>query len=533
MKQNADKDYFHLLMQKFLVFLQRQSLDLLAIGFFLVLLVAGIVAHRDYGLHWDSWSQYEVGKLNYEFITGQSSALKEYPYRYYGPAFEVLLYTLTNRMPVREMFFTQHLINFFFFFIGLIFFYFLTINIFKDKRLAFIGCLFAALSPRILADSFYNTKDIPFMSAFIIAVYTLIRLIERMKIRELFFHSIASAVLISIRLQGIMILPMTILFLAKGFFMKSTAIHRRQHLWSGLIYLVLAMGLTVLFFPNLWKNPLGELQFGLSQLSRFPWSGGLVLYRGQMVSASGLPWHYLPVWVVITTPLVISILFVIGILWQGFKSIHKPATHLFEEVGFLISLLWLIIPLAMVIFLNSVLYDGWRHLFFIYPAYIIIALYGLKNLFSIQVNSLGQKFIQTGILLFVFLGLLSPLSFIIRNHPFENVYFNSLAGSNYQIIKKRYEMDYWGLSYYQALQHVLMKDDSPLISIKVDNTPGKLNALLLTQDEQNRISFVQEIDEADYFMTNFRWHPDEYDYLLFYSVDVRGVSINSTYRIKD
>jgi hypothetical protein len=520
-------------MQKILAFLQRQSLDLLTIGFFLVLLVVGVVVHRDYGLHWDSWSQYEVGKLNYEFITGQSSALKDYPYRYYGPIFEVLLYSLTSWMPVREMFFTQHLLNFLCFFIGLIFFYFLALDIFKGKRLAFIGCLFIALSPRILADSFYNTKDIPFMSAFIIAVYTLTRLIEKMKIREIFIHSIVSAVLISIRLQGIMILPMTILFLAKGLLIKRTSIHRRHYLWSGLIYLVLAMGLTILFFPNLWDNPLGELQFGLSQLSRFPWSGGLVLYRGQMVSASGLPWHYLPVWVVLTTPVVISILFVIGIFWQGFKSIRNYVPQLFEEAGFLISLLWLIIPLAVVIFLNSVLYDGWRHVFFIYPAYIIIALYGLKNLFSIHVNGTRQKFIQTTILFFVFFGLLSPLSFMIRNHPFENVYFNSLAGSDYRIIKQRYEMDYWGLSYHQALLDVLIKDDSPLIFIKVDNTPGKLNAWLLTQAEQDRISFVEEFEDADYFITNFRWHPDEYDYPLFYSVEVEGVSINSTYRIKN
>ena len=36
---------------------------------------------------------------------------------------------------------------------------------------------------------------------------------------------------------------------------------------------------------------------------------------------------------------------------------------------------------------------------------------------------------------------------MIRDHPYQNVYFNLLAGSDK---RHRFELDYWGLSYKEA-----------------------------------------------------------------------------------
>ena len=41
---------------------------------------------------------------------------------------------------------------------------------------------------------------------------------------------------------------------------------------------------------------------------------------------------------------------------------------------------------------------------------------------------------------------------MIKHHPFQNVYFNMLAGKE---IEKKFEMDYWGLSNKQALDYIL------------------------------------------------------------------------------
>jgi len=176
-----------------------------------------------------------------------------------------------------------------------------------------------------------------------------------------------------------------------------------------------------------------------------------------------------------------------------------------------------------------VLYDGWRHLYFIYPAFIIISLHGLK-IFGNTVISRVTLFNRNFLLLFgAMVGMFFPFLFMVENHPYEYVYFNVIAGRNYQEIKKRYEMDYWGLSYYQSLKYLTSNEKQSNIKVYVDNTPGKLNALLLSPSQSQRLTLVNSIDEADYFITNYRWHPNEYEYPTFFTIDINGGRINSIY----
>ncbi|GAJ22942.1 unnamed protein product, partial [marine sediment metagenome] len=65
---------------------------------------------------------------------------------------------------------------------------------------------------------------------------------------------------------------------------------------------------------------------------------------------------------------------------------------------------------------------------------------------------------------------------MIKNHPHQNVYFNFFAGKN---IKERFELDYWGLSYKQALEYVLENDSSEIINIQVSQHPGVYNQFIL------------------------------------------------------
>jgi len=45
-------------------------------------------------------------------------------------------------------------------------------------------------------------------------------------------------------------------------------------------------------------------------------------------------------------------------------------------------------------------------------------------------------------------------------HSLQNIYFNRLAGSNLTEIRRRFEMDYWGLSQRKALERLLEIDPS-------------------------------------------------------------------------
>lgn len=97
---------------------------------------------------------------------------------------------------------------------------------------------------------------------------------------------------------------------------------------------------------------------------------------------------------------------------------------------------------------------------------------------------------------------------MVKNHPYQNVYFNFFAGSNLQ---QRFEMDYWGLSYKQALEYIAENDKSAEINISVQNLPGILNFNMLTPLERERLKWNNNQNVANYFLTNFRNHPQDFD----------------------
>lgn len=90
-----------------------------------------------------------------------------------------------------------------------------------------------------------------------------------------------------------------------------------------------------------------------------------------------------------------------------------------------------------VILLDSTLYNGWRHLYFVYP---IILLISLKGLYLIDL-----KYLKKNRLIIIFVTLfLTHITFVmVKDHPHQNVYFNFFAGKN---IETKFELDYWGLS---------------------------------------------------------------------------------------
>ena len=65
----------------------------------------------------------------------------------------------------------RHFFNFLFFFIASIYFFRLLSIRFKDWKLPILGTFFFVLSPRIIANSFYNNKDLIFLSLFVISIY--------------------------------------------------------------------------------------------------------------------------------------------------------------------------------------------------------------------------------------------------------------------------------------------------------------------------------------------------------------------------
>ena len=118
-------------------------------------------------------------------------------------------------------------------------------------------------------------------------------------------------------------------------------------------------------------------------------------------------------------------------------------------------------------------------------------------------------------------------------HPYQNVYFNRLAGEDMQAVKQRFDLDYWGLSYREGLEYILRADSSDTILVYGDTPVGVRSAAILGGDGERRLRFVQDPSEADYFLGNYRWHPEEYTLgEEIYAVKVGNAKILSVRKLK-
>jgi len=510
--------------------------------FFMILLAVGCGIYRDYGLSWDEEIQrLSLGKVVYDYVTGANThALLEGPTKYYGPAFEFLLVALEKlrgETDTREIYFMRHLVTFLVFYISLVFFYMIGKLRFGSWKPALLGCLFLVLSPRIFADAFYNSKDLPFLSVFIIALYTLLRFHERPSPGRATAHALVCAVLIDIRIVGV-IVPM----ISVGLLILDVALARSGKLPTiprpagALLFLGLLAGFTVALWPTLWEGPWHHFSQAFKEMSRYPWDGR-VLYLGASIKGNELPWHYIPVWMAITTPVVYSLLFVAGLTDLGQALVRDPLRCYRERKADLVFALAFFTPLAAVIFFHSVVYDAWRHLFFIYPPALLIALSGavaLQKMLRAWGGGSAGRLVRLGAGGAIALALGGTLVGMVRSHPHQNVYFNVLAHSASPDLKDQFEMDYWGLSYRAALEYILDHDAAEVITLGVLNYPGYLNAKILKPEQRERLRFTSRLADADYFVSNYRGHNQEYPFRSeFFSISVDGLKIMVVYRLKD
>ena len=189
-------------------------------------------------------------------------------------------------------------------------------------------------------------------------------------------------------------------------------------------------------------------------------------------------------------------------------------------------LMGFIVPIFVIIILNSTLYDGWRHMFFIYP--FLSYFMGVGFIWSI--NYLKYKFFFTFkkiVIIISVLTFLSPIVKIVQLHPYQNVFFNSLAGKDPM---KYFEGDYWALSMREGIEWILKNDDKDRVWIASNYNMAKINYPIIKKNDRERLGWLyikhrydspatirpNELGiKADYYITNFRWAGSDYKKLKY------------------
>lgn len=474
--------------------------------FFVIYLGVGIFVFDNYGVGSDEANSRRRGRLIEKYVfTGD----KEYPRilsRAFAGFYEFFLVLLEKRIfkldeeNTKAIYLMRHLFNFLFFFLGVIFFYKLIIISFRNWNLGLLGSLFLILSPRIFAHSFYNPKDIPCLVMFIISIYTLIMYLDKKTISRAAIHALASALVINTRVVGIIVPLFTFTFLISDMFLHQTeGLTVKRIIHSIVIYVILLIFFTILFWPGIWLNPFVYFSGAIQEIAHYP-KDFKIFYFGKNVYSLNLPWHYLPIIIGLTTPLFYAFFFFIGLFVTLTLFLKNPLQFYKKDKHSIIFFLWFFIPLTAVIVLKSTLYNGWRHMFFIYPAFLLFTLKGIKSVLVFFEKDFHKNRFKYIILIFTLvttLCLLPTIIFMIKNHPYQNVYYNRLAGKSLGLVKEKFEMDYWKLAFREGLEFIAQNDADNQIKIYAPYQ-RKLNGRILPTKDRYRFKYTDKIHNAKY-----------------------------------
>ena len=136
--------------------------------------------------------------------------------------------------------------------------------------------------------------------------------------------------------------------------------------------------------------------------------------------------------------------------------------------------------------------------------------------------------------------LLSPtIIWMFKYHPYQNVYFNFLAGKDFN---NKFELDYWGLSNVSALKYIAENEDGNINVSRVGLSDLHLSKAFLSKKYRNKISVIDDIKISHYIINNYRNPPVRdinqnfeipSDYKIFYEIKIDGVPINTIYKKKE
>ncbi|MCH8319210.1 MAG: hypothetical protein IIA88_12080 [Bacteroidetes bacterium] len=144
-------------------------------------------------------------------------------------------------------------------------------------------------------------------------------------------------------------------------------------------------------------------------------------------------------------------------------------------------------------------------------------------------DAYGRLFLAINVVPLIFIAC-----FMIISHPYQHLYFNRLAGPDLKHVKNNFELDYWGLSYREGLEYILANNKREYIKIEAANFPGIGNKLILPSQDRKRIIYVNSENNPDYFISNYRFHPEAYTGFgdEYFSVKLEGANILVVYKYR-
>ena len=497
--------------------LSRVPFPLWALAVCLLAAIPGAWAFDDYGVYGeDPFVQRETASLNLDYALGRSEALLTYEDRYYGVAFELPLLLAERALGLadsRSIYLLRYLLTHLFFIAGAFFAALLAYRMTGHRGLALFALLLFLLHPRLYAHSFVNSKDLPFLSMLMIALYFTHRAFRRDTLGAFIVCGVAVGLLSNIRIMGLMLFPAVIALRGLDLGYEFRRPERCRHLLLTTAGFAAAAALALYAaWPWLWGDPLGRLAEGFTLASNETLTRHMP-FRGEIILSTSPPWDYLPVWMSITTPPATLLLGLAGAGAALYGAAARPGQALrngplrFE----LLLLAGLILPVIAVIALDATLYSDWRHLYFLYAPLGLLAAAGLQRLVEAagRVQSGprrilgGPRAVQAALYAAAAVALLSAAGQMLQLHPFQNHYFNFLVDRRTpEYLSTQYTMRYWPTIVRPGLEQLLERYPDETLRVYIHANRSDIG--ILTETQRQRLAEDSgRWEPFDFFITQF------------------------------
>ena len=465
-------------------------------------LLVGLGLAGDYGIGPDEGIQRRIAQGNLNYILGRAEVSDPQLIttdRYYGVAFELPLLLAEGVLGLADYHYVHQLrltLTHLFFIVGAFCCYRLAWRLFDNRLIALFALLLFLLHPRIYAHSLVNSKDLPFLSMFSIALYLLERAFRRDTIGAFILLGIAVGLLTNLRIAGVALLPAAVAMRGLDLWQADGWAGRKHTLLTAGLF-TLAAGLTLYAVtPYAWTNPVDYLTASLALIVNHP-NVVFELFQGRLIPSTELPPHYGLTWFGITTPPLVLLLGLVGMAAVVAQGIARPGA-VFRNSRRRFQLLLLAgfaLPLLAAALLGSNLYGNGRQLFFIYAPFCLLAAGGLHWLAAALARQSG---LRAGAYGWGGLGLGLILLQMAQLHPQQQLYFNFLvdrATPNY--LQSQYEMDSWRLLAREGLEYLLERHPGETLTVGTARAAVKI----LPAVDRRRLIIGSATREADYSIT--------------------------------
>jgi len=430
--------------------------DGLAVAVLVAIAVIAALTFRDYGLGWDDYTHSQYGALLLDlFGSGFTDrrALSFVNLYAYGGGFDMAAALLAKILPF-DLFETRRLAGAMVGLIGLAVTWRLGRRV-GGPVAGLLALVLLATCPLYYGHMYMNAKDAPFAAAMAVLMLGLVRAFEEYPRPAAATGALLGAgigLAIGTRILGgfgavyaIAALLLTVAIEARQTGWRQAATRAGTFILALLPALVLAYAVMALVWPWSVAEPLNPFR-ALIYFSTFfenPWRE---LFDGSLTLVPDMPRRYVPQLFALELPEITLALGLGGIVGALAATCDRSLSAQRRAVFFMLALA-AAFPIALAVATRPAMYNGIRHFVFVAPPIAVVA--GLAGARLIERIAGWKPSAAAGAAALLAVGCVSPVIEMVKLHPYEYTYFNTIAGG-VRTARARYMLDYWGLSFRQA-----------------------------------------------------------------------------------